>query len=896
LACLIFMWQPISSGEYFGAGDVSGLASVVRPDGADPGPLPQIDVTIQMLPWTDFTVDQVRSGKLPTWNPYNNSGVPHLANIQTAAFSPFHVPFYVLPMRLALLVSSYLMSMTAGMLTYGLLRHLRASHLAGVISALAYMFCGYMVFWHGWPLAAVAAFVPGLVWASSALVRAADWRRSVTSACAVMVTVAGMVVTGHPETMFFGVFPAVAWSAAWLVDRRVGVRTFGVKMAHLAGAGLAGAALSAVQLLPFLEYLSQSPTAQSRTIQGFHSPRWLSVQAFPLAHGSPAMDYVGPYNFAVGFHETMILYVGFVALSLAAFALVSPLWTRKRTPLLFGLVLAVTFAYVFDVAGFGRLVSSLPIFDLAIPSRSGSVWALCVSVLAGLGVDALRSAPAPGAERRRRRLVTAVAVASSGALAFLGYRAWHIYEYMDYGTAALRSLASRTLVHHLVFVGVVGTIGIGCAVTVASSRLEPVRRAAAVGLVLMVFLEGGFLLRGQNASVPAEKFRNFAPRVHQIAEEIGDNQALWIDRAHLLPDVNLWVPTSTPDNYDVIGIATYDRLYRELLRPPEAITIGGAHLGMLSGPYDPVDTHALQVLGVRRIVTARGYPFADGVHLAARADKTRVDGGGTYSFRWRSVAPRELVVYVEGAPPGTTLEATVTVEGSEETIERELEIHGTLAVAELPDGIPDTGKMFVNLRWPGGVEGGAAPATITGTTLVNTATPGLELVDSNDGYQIFSVPGPSGFFTSPAATEHVVSNQAAFDRVTDPSFDPSTTVVVEGDGEGSSGRSHRVAGRVEVGHFEPRDASVVVHRTSPGYVVFHQNDYPGWRATVDGERVPIERADSTYMAVKVPSGTSTVRFRFESSSVVIGACVSIAAMLCGLGAFVATRIRGRRCP
>lgn len=176
---------------------------------------------------------------------------------------------------------------------------------------------------------------------------------------------------------------------------------------------------------------------------------------------------------------------------------------------------------------------------------------------------------------------------------------------------------------------------------------------------------------------------------------------------------------------------------------------------------------------------------------------------------------------------------------------------------------------------------------------MKSSTPELKLVDSIDEYQVFQVPGPSGFFTSPGSSLTVASNRAAFDRVTDPDFDPTSTVVVERDGAGPVERADGAAGTVDVTHLGTTAATVVVRRSSPGFVVFNQNHYPGWRATVDGKDVPVERANSTFMAVQVPAGTSTVEFRFEPSSVRIGAIISVIAACSVLAAATASRVRRR---
>ncbi len=50
--------------------------------------------------------------------------------------------------------------------------------------------------------------------------------------------------------------------------------------------------------------------------------------------------------------------------------------------------------------------------------------------------------------------------------------------------------------------------------------------------------------------------------------------------------------------------------------------------------------------------------------------------------------------------------------------------------------------------------------------------------------------------------------------------------------------------------------------------------YPGWRATVNGEPVPMLRANGAFRAVPVPAGEAIVEMRFMPSSVIVGALLS----------------------
>ena len=58
-----------------------------------------------------------------------------------------------------------------------------------------------------------------------------------------------------------------------------------------------------------------------------------------------------------------------------------------------------------------------------------------------------------------------------------------------------------------------------------------------------------------------------------------------------------------------------------------------------------------------------------------------------------------------------------------------------------------------------------------------------------------------------------------------------------------------------------------------------ENQYPGWRAYLDGQSVGVLRVDYALRGVAVPAGAHEVRFVYVPKSVIIGLLVSAFAAL-----------------
>ena len=151
------------------------------------------------------------------------------------------------------------------------------------------------------------------------------------------------------------------------------------------------------------------------------------------------------------------------------------------------------------------------------------------------------------------------------------------------------------------------------------------------------------------------------------------------------------------------------------------------------------------------------------------------------------------------------------------------------------------------------------------------------------------------------ATE-VADDSGALAVLADAAFDPADRVVLLGPELAAAGLSNEVQaikpaaanGRVSVDRFEPERVALQVDLPAPGVLVLSDSWYPGWQATVDGEPVPVLRANLLFRAVVLPAGVHDVVFEFKSASLRTGFMAALAAALVLLALLVFAWIRAKR--
>jgi len=386
---------------------------IITPDLDDRRFFPSGDFTDQFYAFSLFAARELRSGRLPLWNPYAFSGHPFLADVQSAVLYPLRLLTILLraPLTLYTLeLEAVFHFFLASLCTYLFARRLLGKRYAALVCALTFTYGGYLTSYPPLQLAILETdvWLPLLL-----LLLDIAWERWQKRARWSYFALPGMalglaLLAGHPQSSMYLIYG----SAIYFAFRTYRSHTPLLQRILLLGSVVSlGFGLAAVQLLPGWEYMRLSTRAEG------------SYQA--MAHGFPPHDLLHmilPHSLG----PWAPLYVGILPLTLAALALYLfrsrevvfwGLWALLALLLSFG---GTTFLYVpfyLFVPGFGLFRNQ---------ERIAYIFSFAVAILAGYGALSLIKPLSRTARSRLRAFSKALLLAMIGtiALALLFLYGW----------------------------------------------------------------------------------------------------------------------------------------------------------------------------------------------------------------------------------------------------------------------------------------------------------------------------------------------------------------------------------------------------------------------------------------------------------------------------------------
>ncbi len=944
---LFFLREPILrfGSTYYSSADLSQGWTLTR---ALPTEIPSnvivSDPAVQMQPWLMFVRSELSQGRWPLWNPFNGLGAPLFANYQSGVLSLFNLPFLLLGMRVALLLSCFLKLFALGGFTFLYLRSLKLGVLPAVLGGMAFEYSGHNIVLLGYPHAGAMATLPAgilcLELAAARMTATGNVRTCMPALLGLFASLGLGALAGHPEAFYFS---AVGIALYALV--RIAVLAFaGGGRPHwtrkvlgwtscVALAALLAAGVGAIQFLPFFEYLELSSMLRVRA--GEQTPlyrvNW-PLHLFPDIYGA-APDHRRPSPFLPlpNYEASITDYAGATALLLALVGAAG--WRRQwfTRAFVFGAVGWILYGYnLFD---FGHLLGRIPGVGIAPINRSQGLYLFAVACLVGIGADRLLNR-----DTVKGRAGVWIALLLGG----LGLAAAHSGAVSRIVGMDLERTTSpeffATVMWHVIWITASAVASLVC-VWLMLFVQRKARVLLAIVLGALLWFQTGHLLENYNPTIPD---RFFFPRTFHttgIRNAVGDEPVVIVGADTIPPCTNIAYDLTMLPNYDALGIYEVDRLLVSKFQAQGnwQITLGYhsdgmsllgvrhvvvtkpiPHLSEVSrredwgleqeyrtGPIEPGRSVKQQILSVApglRSVSA--WIEREGLHQSeARVRLTLRDSATNTLVATRQWRLEEMLLNNRGdnratlrfdpIPDSKGRQYTLVIEGEGTNSERHFKALGSRAAAKLwRQRLQAASAMGGNFLGSSATSPPMASYTVhdgdqrlPGSLLIDCGygADNFELVDTLADHLVYRWNAGLGraFFIDQVLT--VGLEGQAWEWVREDQFDPRKMLVISEPGlptRTPSGSAH-----VREASYERLHASAVQVRcenAESGYVYIAQPFYPGWKATLDGQPAPILRANTAFMAVPVGPGKHTLRLEYQPESFRKGAWTSAAALLMAL--------------
>lgn len=335
------------------------------------------DTIRQTYPWRILAIDQLKSGHLPWWNPYNFSGSPLLANLQSAPFYPLNFIYWFTTNQTAWIIQVLSQPILAIIFTYLFTRTLGRSHLAAIFSGFTFAFSGFMLVWSQLNTVAHAGlWLPLILFSLS---------KAQTNSRYYLLAIIGLsssFFAGHAQTSIYVWLFSLAY--AFLINHQLSGRHLKSAILKLTTTfGIALAAIS-IQLFPALELLSLSPRSlPSREIFDQFLMPFGNLVTFlaPNYFGNPATN-----NFFGADYGEFMAFFGTIAITLALSAVLTPSKSKIQKFFTISFLVSLLFATKNPIA-YLPFSLNLPLFNNSAAARILFLTQFSGSILAAFGLD-----------------------------------------------------------------------------------------------------------------------------------------------------------------------------------------------------------------------------------------------------------------------------------------------------------------------------------------------------------------------------------------------------------------------------------------------------------------------------------------------------------------------------
>ncbi len=349
------------------------------------------DVVTQIYPWKKYTIEELKKGSIPWWNPYSFSGTLHAGNFQSAVFSPFNILFFIMPFIDAWTALIVIQPLLGGIFMYLFLKSLRISNFGTVVGSGSFMFCGFMVVWMPYGTMSMAIlFLP------LALFAVEKYLINKNFFCLLLLalTIPLSFFSGHIQTSFYFLVTIILYG----LYRSYTSNKLSYLPLLMLGV-ISGLSISMLQIFPTWEIYLLSARAIEGYLGGAIPLQYLITIIAPDFYGNPVTrnEWVGHYAEWAGFAGTVTVFL----------CMFSYYAKSRVLPVFFAMLGGGALVLAIDTPLQSIIVNSgIPILSNSIPSRIIVIFSFSVSVLGAIGAEVFKKYLE---DRRYRKIIAPLA-------------------------------------------------------------------------------------------------------------------------------------------------------------------------------------------------------------------------------------------------------------------------------------------------------------------------------------------------------------------------------------------------------------------------------------------------------------------------------------------------------
>lgn len=336
------------------------------------------DSVVQLFPWRHLVYESLTNGIIPFWNPYQNLGVPFMANPKTMVFYPLNLLFIFGEIN-AWNMLLFLQIFLSMLFTYYLARDFKLNIFSSIFAALAYGLNSYMI-----GLLQFGSDAHTMIWWPLIMLCAKRFldKRNKKYLFFTGITIAFSILAG--QLQYFGYF--IIFLFVFIIYFGMSLKDRASAYAYLLVSVMLGVGICAVQLLPSIELFMASHRGLLSPVQNHEV--FARGLVYPYEHFrllSP--DFFGnpvTRDAKIGYIETSG-YFGIIPLFFALIAII--LGRKNKYIIFFGMVFIISL--LLSLKGIGEILYLLkiPLITSGSGDRIFTMVLLTGSLLAGFGLS-----------------------------------------------------------------------------------------------------------------------------------------------------------------------------------------------------------------------------------------------------------------------------------------------------------------------------------------------------------------------------------------------------------------------------------------------------------------------------------------------------------------------------